>query len=85
LVHANDLTAKLAAGLLSPGEAAKAPQLIFNDRLNATLTAMFLGLTWVMVIDTLRVSYNAVMGRVHPPLSESPHVPSRLVEDWVRD
>jgi carbon starvation protein len=85
LVHANDLAAKLAAGLLPPDQAATAPQLIFNDRLNATLTAMFLGLTWVMVLDTLRVSYNAVRGRAHPPLSESPHVPSRLVEDWVRD
>jgi carbon starvation protein len=38
-----------------------------------------------MVGDTVRCSWNAVRGRVHPPLSESPHEPSRLVEDWVRD
>jgi carbon starvation protein len=85
LVHANDLAAKLAAGLLPLDQVANAPQLIFNDRLNATLTAFFLILIWVMVFDTLRVSYKAVMGKVYPPLSESPHVPSRLIEDWVRD
>jgi carbon starvation protein len=85
LVHAADLAGKLAAGALPQELAAKAPQLIFNDRLNATLTAFFLIITWVMVIDTIRVCANAVRGRIHPPLSESPHVPSRLVEDWVRD
>jgi carbon starvation protein len=85
LVHAADLAGKLAAGALPPDQIARAPQLIFNDRLNAALTAFFLAVTWVLVFDTLRVCYNAVTGRAHPPLSESPHEPSRLVEDWVRD
>jgi carbon starvation protein len=85
LVHAADLEQKLAAGLLDAEQAARAAQLIFNDRLNAVLTAFFLLVTWVMVGDTVRCSWNAVRGRVHPPLSESPHEPSRLVEDWVRD
>jgi len=85
LAHASDLAAKLAAGKLPADQIAKAPQLIFNDRLDAALTAFFLAITWVLVLDTLRVCYNAVTGRAHPPLSESPHMPSRLVEDWVRD
>lgn len=85
LAHAADLSDKLAAGSLDAAKAASAPQLIFNDYLDATLTAFFLTVTWVLVLDMLRVCYCAVSGKEHPPLSESPHIPSRLVEDWVRD
>ena len=65
--------------------AAQAPQLIFNDRLDAVLTAFFLITTWVLVVETARVSYCIHKGHRHPPTSETPHIPSRLVEDWVRD
>ncbi len=85
LAHARDLADKLAAGVLTARQAAQAPRLMFNDRLDAVLSAFFLVVTWIMVVDTLRVSFRALAGRVHPPLSESPHIPSRLVEDWVRD
>lgn len=85
LAHANDLADKLAAGVLPPDKAATAPHIIFNDRLDAALTAFFLITTWVIVIDMLRVCYCALRGHKHPPLSETPHVPSRLVEKWVRD
>jgi carbon starvation protein len=85
LAHARDLSAKLAAGELNADQAAKAPQLIFNDYLDAGLTAVFLTITWVLLGDTLRVCYCILARRPHPPSSESPHVPSRLVEQWVRD
>ncbi|MDF9391148.1 MULTISPECIES: carbon starvation CstA family protein [Methylococcus] len=85
LAHARDLTDKLAAGLLSADQAAKAPQLIFNDYLDAALTAAFLGLSWILVADTARVCYCVFTGRPHPPSSEAPHIPSRLAENWVRD
>ncbi|QSA97208.1 carbon starvation CstA family protein [Methylococcus sp. EFPC2] len=85
LAHANDLSAKLLAGRLLPEAAKQAPQLIFNDYLDAALTAIFLGLTWVLVLDTLRVIYCVLAGKPHLPSSESPHEPSRLVENWVRD
>jgi len=85
LAHAQDLLGKLGAGSLSADQAAKAPQLIFNDYLDATLTATFLTITWLLVLDTLRVCYCILADKPHPPLSESEHIPSRLVEDWVRD
>ncbi|MFM8332566.1 MAG: carbon starvation CstA family protein [Candidatus Methylumidiphilus sp.] len=85
LAHASDLSAKLADGKLVAVQAAQAPQLIFNDYLDAGLTAMFLLVTWVLVLDTLRVNFNICTGRPHPPSTESAHQPSRLVEDWVRD
>jgi carbon starvation protein len=85
IAHANDLIGKLAAGALPPDKAAQAPQVIFNDRLDAALTLFFLATTWVLVAETVRVCHAALTGRRHPPLTETPHVPSRLVEDWVRD
>ena len=85
IAHAHDLAAKLAAGTLPPETAKQAPQLIFNDNLDTLLTVLFLVSTWVLVLDTLRVCYSAISGRLYPPLTETPHVPSRLVEEWVLD
>jgi carbon starvation protein len=62
-----------------------APQLIFNQHLDAWLTVFFVTVLWVIVLDMLRVCSRHLAGKAVPPLSESPHAPSRLVEDYVRD
>ena len=85
LSHANDLAAKVAAGDIVGDAAAQTSRFIFNDRLDAALTAFFLITVWVLVVETGRVCFAAVSGRRCPPLTETPHIPSRLVEDWVRD
>jgi len=85
LAHARDLSEKLAAGALPAEQAAKAPQLLFNDYLDAGLTALFIAVSWILAFETLRVCAAIVAKRPHPPSSESAHIPSRLVEDWVRD
>ena len=82
---ANDLATKLAAGTLPPDKAAVAPQLIFNQQLDAWLTLFFVLTTWIIVLDMLRVCLRHQCGKRVPPLTESAHIPSRLVEDWVRD
>jgi carbon starvation protein len=82
---ANDLTDKLAAGVLPPAKAAVAPQLIFNLHLDAWLTLFFVSLLWLIVVDMLCVCVRYLSGKPVLPLTESPHSPSRLVEDWVRD
>lgn len=82
---ANDMAAKLAAGALLPEKAAVAPQLIFNQHLDAWLTVFFVTVLWVIVLDMLRVSTRHLAGKSVPPVSESPHFPSRLVESYVRD
>jgi carbon starvation protein len=82
---ANDMAAKLAAGILPPEKAAVAPQLIFNQQLDAWLTLFFVTLLWVIVLDMLRVCCRHCLGKPVPPISEAPHEPSRLVEDYVRD
>jgi carbon starvation protein len=85
LSHANDLAAQLASGRLTGAAAEQAPRLIFNDRLDAALTLFFLITVWVLVVETARVCRAALAGKRCPPSTETPHVPSRLVEDWVRD
>lgn len=82
---ANDMAAKLAAGSLPPEKAAVAPQLIFNQHLDAWLTLFFIVVLWVVIFDMLRVCYRHLAGKPVLPLTESPHIPSRLDNDWVRD
>ncbi len=78
LAHAGDLQRKLAAGVLPPDVAATAPRLIFNDYLNASMTALFLVITWVVVFETLRMCRRALRGDALP-LSEAPYARSELV------
>ncbi|MGZ8227743.1 MAG: carbon starvation CstA family protein, partial [Methylococcaceae bacterium] len=82
---ANDLSDKLEAGLLSAEKAAIAPQLIFNLHLDAWLTVFFVSLLGLIFLDMLRVSLLYLIGKPVLPLTESPHSPSQLVEDWIRD
>ena len=82
---ASDLTDKLATGVLPPAKASIAPQLIFNLHLDAWLTLFFVSLLWLIVFDMIRVCVRYLSGKPVLPLTESPHSPSRLVEDWVRD
>ena len=85
LAAANDLATKLAAGVLSPEKAAVAPQLIFNQQLDAYLTMFFVAVLWVVIIDMLYVTYKYMAGKSVLPLTEVSREPSRLVENWVRD
>ncbi len=77
---ANDLAAKLAAGVLPADRAAVAPQLIFNQRLDAWLTLFFVTVLWVIVLEMLRVCWRHQRGLPVPPLTESSYQPSRLAE-----
>lgn len=82
---ARDLAGKLATGMLPPDKAAIAPQLIFNQHLDAWITLFFVSLLWIIVLDMLRVCSRWLAGKPVLPVSESAHIPSRLVEDYARD
>ncbi len=82
---ARDLDVKLASGQLPAAKAAVAPQLIFNQQLDAWLTIFFVITLWVIVLDMLRIASRHLSGKPVPPVSESAHIPSRLVEDFARD
>jgi len=85
LAAADDMAAKLYSGALPPEKAAVAPQLIFNQHLDAYLTLFFVVVLWVVIVDMLRLCVRYLAGKRVPKLSEVPHEPSRMVEDWVRD
>jgi carbon starvation protein len=82
---ANDLSTKLVSGALPPEKAAVAPQLIFNQQLDAYLTMFFIAVLWVVIIDMLYVTYKYLAGKPVLPITEVAREPSRLVENWVRD
>jgi len=85
LAAANDLATKLASGALSPENAAIAPQLIFNQRLDAALTLFFVCMLWLIVFDMLRVCVRYLNGKSVPPLSEVSHQLTRMEQAWIRD
>jgi carbon starvation protein len=85
LAAANDMSTKLASGMLSAEKAAVAPQLIFNQQLDAYLTMFFVAVLWIVIFDTARMMHRYFAGKPLLPLTEVAHEPSRLVENWVRD
>ena len=82
---ANDLSTKLAAGILPPEKAAVAPQLIFNQHLDAYLTLFFVVVLWVVLLDMLRLCVRYLAGKQVAALSETPHEVTQLENAWVRD
>jgi len=76
---ANDLSHKLSIGSLPPEKAAVAPQLIFNQQLDAWLTLFFVLMLWVVVLDMLRMSRRKLAGLAVLPDSEAAYVASRLI------
>lgn len=75
---ANDLSQKLSAGLLPAEKAAVAPQLIFNQQLDAWLTLFFVSMLWLVVLDMVRMSRRSVAGLPVMPSSEAPYVAAKL-------
>ncbi len=71
---ANDLSTRLAAGLLPADKAAVAPQLIFNQQLDAYLTLFFVVMLWIVIIDMLIVCMYALRGKQILPLSDTVYI-----------
>lgn len=77
---ADDLSQKLAAGVLPADKAAVAPQLIFNQQLDAWLTMFFVVVMWIVVLDMLKMTYRYLAGKPVLPLTETPYMTTRLSE-----
>ena len=60
LAEAADRTRRLAAEALPAAESAKLERLIFNDYLDATITAVFMVLVIVVVVDSARVWFSVM-------------------------
>jgi carbon starvation protein len=63
LAHAAELQDRIAAGQLPIAKIAEAQALIFNDRLDAAVTVLFMGLVLVIVVDAARAWYRVLSAR----------------------
>ncbi|MBU3693793.1 MAG: carbon starvation protein A [Rhodocyclaceae bacterium] len=78
LAAARDLSDKLASGVLPPEKAAVAPQLIFNQQLDAVLTVLFVGVLWTVIAAMLLGVRRHLAGTCTRMSSEAPYVRSAL-------
>jgi carbon starvation protein len=78
LAHAQFLSQQIAAGNLSPEMIAHTERLIFNDRLDAAVTAVFALLVLVILTESGRNWLLYALGRKRPVLNEAPMEISRL-------
>ena len=74
LSAADQLEQKLVSGVLSAEQAAVAPQLIFNQRLDAVLAMLLTAILWIVIFDMIRVSWRVAKGLPVLPSSEAPAV-----------
>ena len=81
LAAASDLSEKLAAGVLPPEKAAVAPQIIFNQQLDAVLTALFVGVLWTVIGAMVLGARRYLAGTCTRSSSEAPYVRSRAAAE----
>jgi carbon starvation protein len=67
LAHAAELQSRIAAGQVAAANISETRALIFNDRLDAAVTALFMGLVLVTVAEALREWYRVLSARQAPP------------------
>ncbi len=75
---ANHMSMQLLDGALSAEQAAVAPQLIFNQHLDAYLTLFFVVVLWIVVIDMMNISRLHLQGKKVLSSSEAPYVKTVL-------
>jgi carbon starvation protein len=81
LAHARMLSDPLAAGLMEPEKQAVTLRLIFNDRLDAVVTAVFAALALVILLESARHWWAYLLGRRQPQLREAPMQVSKFVAE----
>jgi carbon starvation protein len=80
LAQARVLGEQIAQGVLPPDKVAQTERLIFNNRLDAAVTALFVVLIVILIAEALYEWYRIVSGRKVAALQETPHVPTRWAE-----
>jgi carbon starvation protein len=80
LAHARYLSGQLAAGGMEVAQVADTHRLIFNDRLDATVTAGLMLLMIVILAESGCHWWFYVSGKVEPVLKEAPVELSRILD-----
>jgi carbon starvation protein len=74
LSYVNVLTAQLAAGKIPAAKIAETQHVIFNQRMDAAVTAVLAAMVAVLIIEALVQWYGLLSRRTQPTLHESPYV-----------
>jgi carbon starvation protein len=80
LAYASALSAQLAAGKIPPERIAETSRLIFNQRLDAAVTAVLVLMILVLLVEACWQWYSILSRRSAPALHESPYVPTRWID-----
>ena len=80
LAAAADLQAKAAAGALSPSKLKQLPALLFNARLDAAVTGVFLLLVAAILLGSLRSWWQLLRGARFIAIKENPVVLAQRAE-----
>lgn len=83
LAQASALESALAAGKIAAAKIADTRVLIFNNRLDAVITGMFMVMVIVVLIDSFRVWFGILSGARESRIDESPFVLTRLRPEEV--
>jgi carbon starvation protein len=80
LAQARELAGQLAAGAVPAEEVARTQQIIFNNRLDAAVTALLAGLVIVLLVEAAREWHRVLTGRKPAEVHEAPYVRTQLAE-----
>jgi carbon starvation protein len=77
LSYANALAGQIAAGKIPAAKIADTRHVIFNQRLDAVVTAVLAAMIIVLIVEALVQWYRILSGRTKPVLHETPYVATR--------
>ena len=83
LSYVNVLTAQLAAGKIPAAKIADTQRVIFNQRLDAVVTAVLAGMVAVLIIEALIQWYALLSKRRQPVLHEAPYVATQWAPEFT--
>jgi carbon starvation protein len=82
LAYANALAGQIAAGKIPAVKLVETQRLIFNQRLDATVTAVLALMIIVLIVEALGQWYGILSSRRAPTLHESPYVATQWAEGY---
>ena len=82
LAYANALAAQIAAGKIPAAKLVDTQRLIFNQRLDAAVTAVLALMVIVLIVEALVQWYAILSSRRAPALHESPYVQTQWAQEY---
>jgi carbon starvation protein len=83
LAYANTLAAQITAGKIPVEKIAETQRLIFNQRLDAGVTAVLASMILVLIVEALVQWYSILSRRKAPVLHESPYIATEWTADYT--